>query len=578
MKSIRSKITILFSVIVSLSIIILCSIGYIKARSNIYSVSEIQAESKLQSDMNAFEKYIEYEYGNLNYEDNELRDKNGKSIEKNYIILDEIKDGLSDVATIFLNNNNNELTRIATNITDESGKRLDGTNLDNTQEAYKQVINGKEYVGKTIINKIDYYAMYKPIIRNGETVGALFIGVPMDEINEEIRDNLNGILVVFLSLGVVFILLTIVISYLISRTITKSLNETVEFAKKIQNLDVASDISEKLLKNKDEIGQVAGSIQTAVVSLRNFAKETNIQSENIESYSNDLENNINQVSETSKEISSVVVQIADGATNQAKDTQEGTNKVDNLGVDIEECRKELNNLNILMNEVQELKQEGVNLVKKLSEESLESTKSTNSIYDVIIDTNNKARKIEEASNMIKEIGEQTNLLALNAAIEAARAGESGNGFTVVAEEIRKLAEQSNKFTEDIKNIIADLTHTTEQAVETMKNMMLIMDNQNKSVEITSGKFIGISDSIEKALNSLDKLNNISEVMENEKDNIISIMQNLSAIAEENAASTEEVAASVEEQTSSIEEFEQLIKNMSKLAEDMRDNVSKFNYK
>ncbi|NLK95986.1 MAG: hypothetical protein GX275_12505 [Clostridiales bacterium] len=577
MKSIRSKITILFSVIVSLSIIILCSIGYTKARSNIYSVSEIQAESKLQSDMNAFEKYIEYEYGNLNYENNELKDKNGKSIEKNYIILDEIKDGLSDVATIFLNNNN-ELTRIATNITDESGKRLDGTNLDNTEEAYKQVINGKEYVGKTIINKIDYYAMYKPIIRNGETVGALFIGVPMDEINEEIRDNLNGILVVFLSLGVVFILLTIVISYLISRTITKSLNETVEFAKKIQNLDVASDISEKLLKNKDEIGQVAGSIQTAVVSLRNFAKETNIQSENIESYSNDLENNINQVSETSKEISSVVVQIADGATNQAKDTQEGTNKVDNLGVDIEECRKELNNLNILMNEVQELKQEGVNLVKKLSEESLESTKSTNSIYDVIIDTNNKARKIEEASNMIKEIGEQTNLLALNAAIEAARAGESGNGFTVVAEEIRKLAEQSNKFTEDIKNIIADLTHTTEQAVETMKNMMLIMDNQNKSVEITSGKFIGISDSIEKALNSLDKLNNISEVMENEKDNIISIMQNLSAIAEENAASTEEVAASVEEQTSSIEEFEQLIKNMSKLAEDMRDNVSKFNYK
>ena len=577
MKSIRSKITMLFSVIVSLSIIILCSIGYTKARSNIYSVSEIQAESKLQSDMNAFEKYIEYEYGNLNYENNELKDKNGKSIEKNYIILDEIKDGLSDVATIFLNNNN-ELTRIATNITDESGKRLDGTNLDNTEEAYKQVINGKEYVGKTIINKIDYYAMYKPIIRNGETVGALFIGVPMDEINEEIRDNLNGILVVFLSLGVVFILLTIVISYLISRTITKSLNETVEFAKKIQNLDVASDISEKLLKNKDEIGQVAGSIQTAVVSLRNFAKETNIQSENIESYSNDLENNINQVSETSKEISSVVVQIADGATNQAKDTQEGTNKVDNLGVDIEECRKELNNLNILMNEVQELKQEGVNLVKKLSEESLESTKSTNSIYDVIIDTNNKARKIEEASNMIKEIGEQTNLLALNAAIEAARAGESGNGFTVVAEEIRKLAEQSNKFTEDIKNIIADLTHTTEQAVETMKNMMLIMDNQNKSVEITSGKFIGISDSIEKALNSLDKLNNISEVMENEKDNIISIMQNLSAIAEENAASTEEVAASVEEQTSSIEEFEQLIKNMSKLAEDMRDNVSKFNYK
>lgn len=576
MKSIKGKITMFFSITVSLAIILVSVLGYIKAYENAINVSEIQSKEKLKGDINGLKKYIEFEYGDLSYKGGQLQDNKGNSISKKYEILDEVKNDFSDVATIFVKDNS-DFTRIATNVLDETGSRMDGTNLDTTMESYKSLINGNSYTGRTTINKIEYFTTYEPIIKNGETIGALFVGVPMDDINKEISGTMSKHLIMVVSMDIFFIILSIIISSILAKTITKSLNETVRFAKKIQDLDVSEDINLKLLNTKDEVGQVIGSIQTAIVNLREFAKVTSEESDNIDNFSMVLENNINQVSDTSKEISNVVVQIADGATNQAKSTEEGKDKVEDLGDFIENCKIELTNLNNLMKEVENLKQDGIKSMEDLTKESVVSTDSTRNIYNVIIETNKKAKRIEEASLKIREIGEQTDLLALNAAIEAVRAGDSGNGFNVVAEEIRKLAEESNKFTGEISSIIDDLIQSTEQAVSTMKNMMALMDNQNKNVQLTSEKFVGISGSIEKSMLSLESLNSISESMEKEKEVIIQVMEGLSSIAEENAASTEEVAASVQEQEASIQEFKDLILNMSELSAEMKENIKKFKY-
>lgn len=576
MKSIKGKIAMFFSITVSLAIILVSVLGYIRAYENAINVSEIQSKEKLKGDINGLKKYIEFEYGDLSYKGGQLQDNKGNSISKKYEVLDEVKNDFSDVATIFVKDNS-DFTRIATNVLDETGSRMDGTNLDTTMESYKSLINGNSYTGRTTINKIEYFTTYEPIIKNGETIGALFVGVPMDDINKEISGTMSKHLIMVVSMDIFFIILSIIISLILAKTITKSLNETVRFAKKIQDLDVSEDINLKLLNTKDEVGQVIGSIQTAIVNLREFAKVTSEESDNIDNFSMVLENNINQVSDTSKEISNVVVQIADGATNQAKSTEEGKDKVEDLGDFIENCKIELTNLNNLMKEVENLKQDGIKSMEDLTKESVVSTDSTRNIYNVIIETNKKAKRIEEASLKIREIGEQTDLLALNAAIEAVRAGDSGNGFNVVAEEIRKLAEESNKFTGEISSIIDDLIQSTEQAVSTMKNMMALMDNQNKNVQLTSEKFVGISGSIEKSMLSLESLNSISESMEKEKEVIIQVMEGLSSIAEENAASTEEVAASVQEQEASIQEFKDLILNMSELSAEMKENIKKFKY-
>jgi len=577
MRSIKTKLILGFSVLIAIVISIICVTGYSNASKYINKVAAEQIQKKLTSDNSAFCSYLAYKYGSIKLLNGVIVDKNGKSVEGDNDIPDKVDADLSDAATIF-KKEGNDFVRVSTNLRDESGARMVGTKLDTNKEEYKKLINGDAYEGNSIINGKSYTTSYILLYDNyGNEIGALFVGIPQEDVEALIQNSLENIRLIFLILGFVAVLVTIIVTAILGRGITKGIMRTAYYSKNIQNLDVSQDIPDRVLMIKDEVGDLAKSIQVAITNLRDFVKDTDSISNDVSDYSSNLLDSMEQVNHTANEISNVVIQIADGATKQAKDSEDGTIKIDELGRCIEESRNELTTLNELMKQVNEFKEEGVSAVKDLSKGSIETTEATNEIYDVIVDTNNSAKEIEKSSKMIKEIAEQTNLLALNAAIEAARAGEGGKGFTVVADEVRKLAEESNNFTQDIQAIIAKLTRRTEDAVLTMDKMKQLMIEQNNSVKTTVVKFDGISNSVEKSIVTLNILNESSQLMDQKKVEVIDIMQNLSAIAEENAASTEEVAASVQEQTASIAEFGSSVDKMSELADTMKENVKKFKY-
>lgn len=192
---------------------------------------------------------------------------------------------------------------------------------------------------------------------------------------------------------------------------------------------------------------------------------------------------------------------------------------------------------------------------------------------------NTERRIasEEIAKTIESIAEQTNLLALNAVIEAARASDSGRGFAVVSGEIRKLAEQSGHFTEEITLIIRELIEKTESAIDVMEDMNKIVQDQRKSVEFTNIKFLSIASAIGESRIIINRLNLSGPEIEKKERKIIPIIEHLSATSQENAAGTEQASASLEELTASMEEFSSTSEVLTELAQNLQSNVEKFQY-
>ena len=375
----------------------------------------------------------------------------------------------------------------------------------------------------------------------------------------------------------VSILIASAVIYYFSNIMGKALEEVAKRADKISNLDVSEDISDNLLKREDEIGMLAVSFQRIIDNLRTFAVQIGDSSNMLSKSSQELAVSSGESAAASEEVARAIEDIAKGATEQAMDTEVGANHINNLGSLVEKNEEYLNKLNDSTKDADKLKNEGLMIIEDLVKATESSNNATKEIRDIIISTNESAERIENASNMIRNIAEQTNLLALNAAIEAARAGEAGRGFAVVADEIRKLAEESNKFTEDITAVVTDLSNKTNHAVTTMEEVTSITELQNKNVADTNDKFIGIANSIENMGSVISMINESGKQMIEKKDMIVEIIQNLSAISEENAAGTEEASASVEEQTATIAEIANASESLGQLATDLQEGISKFKY-
>jgi methyl-accepting chemotaxis protein len=374
---------------------------------------------------------------------------------------------------------------------------------------------------------------------------------------------------------VITLLAGIILAYFIGNSIAKPVVEAAKHSEKIASLDITQDVPKKYLKKNDEIGKLAVAIQTITNNLRNIIREISSSSEQVAAASEELTASTQQSATAAEEVSKTVEDIARSASDQAQNVQEGFSKATLLGVSIENDQEHLSNLNAASNKVAEVVKEELKEVEFLTEITEESNKAAREIYEIILKTYDSSNKIGQASNVITSIAEQTNLLALNAAIEAARAGEAGKGFTVVADEIRKLAEQSSISTKEIDEVVDELQSNAKDAVETMKRVSAITKEQTDSVISSKDKYMLIAQAMEDAIKVVEQLNASGREMENMKNDILTTLQNLSAIEEENSAATEQMAASMEEQAASIEEVSNASEGLSKLAQNLQSIINKF---
>lgn len=442
-------------------------------------------------------------------------------------------------------------------------------NLD--VESKRKLTEDESGILKAVVNGEEVYLFFSAI--ENTLSWKLVVEIPENILLNNIS-KLNAIVSI---LTIAALILMALLAFLISNIITKPISEITKFSRNISELDFNVELTKDLLNRKDEIGDLSEAFNNIIRNVKSFIKGIAENAIYISTSAHNLTETSQQSAIAAEEIARTIEEIAKGAGDQAKDTENGVFYITELGEIIEKNQSFMKSLNRSTEEVVQLKEEGMTILLDLVHKTELNNQASQKVYNMIVTTSESAEKIEMASQMIQNISAQTNLLALNAAIEAARAGEAGRGFAVVANEIKKLAEQSNEFTKEIGVVIGELTEKTQEAVSTIDDVGKMMALQSESVQATNEKFEGISHAIENTKKLIEELNHSGLLMEGKKNEIVDIIQNLSAISEENAAGTQQASAAIEEQTASIEEIYNASESLSELANGMKENISKFKY-
>lgn len=376
-----------------------------------------------------------------------------------------------------------------------------------------------------------------------------------------------------ITIALIALLVAIVCALYITRNIAKPVNALKEAASTIAQGDLTEpDI---IVNSKDEIHSLAESFNTMKKSLQSLIANVMSNVEQTTAAAEELTASTDEVATASQDVAKQLEMITEGAHSAAETGKESAVAVEETASSVQ----------MIASSTQEVHGGAIEAqtVAKQGHQTLRTTfKQLKVIQESSTDTKEKIRKLSQQSEkignitkVITAITDQTNLLALNAAIEAARAGEHGKGFAVVADEVRKLAEESKKSAEQIvrlTDIIQKDTVDVEQAVE------LTVSNVNDGVDLiheAQQSFNAILTSVDTMAQKVEQVSAATQEVSAASEEVAASVQEMSQSADMAASSTELVAAATEEQAATIGEINSVAKSLTSNAIQLQEQVQKF---
>ena len=354
------------------------------------------------------------------------------------------------------------------------------------------------------------------------------------------------------------IIIGILLAFFITRLISKPIHRGVEFAKKLSSGDFTTTLD---INQKDEIGNLAQTLNTTATQLRQMFKEIQTSSDNLtcaasdlKTISNHMASGAEQTSSKSNTVAGAAEQMSENMSSVAAAAEQGATNTNIVASSAEELSASINEIAKNSEKARNVSIHAVSLTKKSSEQ--------------VEGLGKAAQEVSKVTETIKDISEQTNLLALNATIEAARAGEAGKGFAVVANEIKELANQTANATGEIKKRIEGIQVSISGTIQNMEQVPIVINEVNEIVTT-------IATAVEEQSATTKEIaSNVAQVSQG----IMSVTENVNqstSVAGDIATDISEVSQAANEITNSSSQVNNSAVDLSKLSEQLKEMVGRF---